>query len=465
VVAAAPPAPTPPPVVEEVTTSLPAATIRHDPPATAKIPTLEEGLPATIQAKAAPERPMPTVRMASTPAATPLEPAVRVAPGPPVTPAAVAAAAADTTKISMLEPTVAARVPTTPQPSPASTRSPVPVTVTAPTPVPSPTVTARAPAAPMKGVSTGLVLGGAAALFVVAVIVAASVFFRGREAAPSPSPVAEITTPPTLETPPPPPAVDGVLQVDTQPTGATIKVNGEAKGVAPVELGLPIGNYDVRAELKGYEPKTETVTITADALRSEVRLTLSRIAPTTGSAEIVSTPPGATLMVDGSRSGDTPVADLKLKAGSHRLELSKEGFEPWQGSVTVEAGKKSRVDVTLQLVPTPPPPPKVEALDPEHVYLNTVSEVETLAKKVAGPLVTYPKNAPRPKSGESISVSGTFVVNEKGEVEDVKVLESAGRQVDDAVTAAIRQWKYQPAAKQGQKVKVKISFKQTFMGG
>ena len=59
----------------------------------------------------------------------------------------------------------------------------------------------------------------------------------------------------------------------------------------------------------------------------------------------------------------------------------------------------------------------------------------------------------------------SFVVSENGEVTDLKVVESGGKAVDEAVMAAIRGWRYSPAVKKGVKVKVRITFKQTFRAG
>ena len=312
-----------------------------------------------------------------------------------------------------------------------------------------------------------LVLGGAALILLVIVGVGVLLFLRNRHAEPEPSPVAE-TTPAPRATVAPPQITTGVLVIDSQPTGASISVNGEAKGLSPIELpGLSIGNYDVRAELKGFEPRNQTATLTTDGLRADVHFVLSRVAPALGTAEIVSNPPGAAVSVDGARSGQTPVPELKLRVGSHRVELTKDGYEPWEGSVAVEAGKKAHVDAALKAIakaaPTPTPKPEV---DTSHVYENTAADVDVLAKKVHSVSPEYPKkNAPSLKSGQSVSVAGSFVVTDKGEIEDIKVLESAGRVIDEAVLAAVRQWKYEPAQKQGQKVKVRISFKQTFLAG
>jgi TonB family protein len=64
-----------------------------------------------------------------------------------------------------------------------------------------------------------------------------------------------------------------------------------------------------------------------------------------------------------------------------------------------------------------------------------------------------------------VSVTVRFVVDDKGAVEDIRVLESGGDVVDDVVVAAIRGWRFRPATKQGVPVKVEVKFKQTFLGG
>jgi TonB family protein len=344
--------------------------------------------------------------------------------------------------------------------SPAPSRPPVPASLPpAPVAKPLPSLPPQRP-----GVSPVAVLAGAAAFFVVALGLAAVMLWqRGEpEAAPAPIVVAEPTPAPAT---PAPVFAGGALRIETTPPGAAISVNGEPRGSAPLDLaGLAIGSYEVRAELKGYDAKAEVVAIVESEPNATVSLTLSRTAPTTGSVEVVSEPAGATVTVDGGRGGETPIAELKLRPGSHALEIVADGYERWTGSVNVEAGKKARVEAVLREVPkaTPTPPPAVDA---GRVYFNTTADVEVLAKKVTGGTASYPSNAPRLKSGDSVSVSLTFVVDENGDVEEPKVVESAGSVIDDAVVKAVRKWKYSPALKQGVKVKVKIAFKQTFRAG
>ena len=87
-------------------------------------------------------------------------------------------------------------------------------------------------------------------------------------------------------------------------------------------------------------------------------------------------------------------------------------------------------------------------------------------KKKSGASPTYPTDrAPRLRTGDRVSVMFSFVVNESGEVEDVKVLESAGEIIDEVVTTAVGKWRYEPATIRGTPVRVRIVRKQTFLGG
>ncbi len=247
-----------------------------------------------------------------------------------------------------------------------------------------------------------------------------------------------------------------------------ILVNGETKGPAPLEFtDLALGVYEVKVELKGYDAKAQSVTLTEAEPRAEVKMALARPAPAMGLADFTSTPSGASLTIDGARAGATPVLGYKLRPGTHAVEMAKEGFEPWASTVTVAVGAPAKVEAPLKAVvkATPPPTPAPETVDTEKVYTNTPSEVDTVAKKTSGPSVSYPQNAPRLRSGDSVSVTVSFVIDEQGEVSDIKVLESGGKILDDAVTTTVQKWKYAPAVKKGIKVKARHTVKQTFRAG
>jgi TonB family protein len=345
-----------------------------------------------------------------------------------------------------------------------------------PTPVPTleqavaPTEALRRPARP--GLPVGLVLAGLAVLgLIVAAVLGVALWRRGHVEAPvaevPPAPAATPSAAGTPELPPPSSSAalaTGALRVESEPSGARVRVNGQPRGQTPLALEqLALGDYDVRVDARGYDGQSRRVALTAEAPAAEVRVKLQRSAPVTGSAEILSTPPGATVTIDGKLAGRTPLSIPALPAGSRTVQLELEGHEPWSGPVDVAAGQKGRVDVRLRALPKAAPVPTPEVVDPAQVYADT--EVDTKPRRVSGNTPSYPSRAPRLRSGERVSVVLMFVVTEAGEVQDVRVMESGGKLLDEIVVAAVKSWRYEPGTKRGTKVKVRTAFKQTFLGG
>jgi TonB family protein len=134
--------------------------------------------------------------------------------------------------------------------------------------------------------------------------------------------------------------------------------------------------------------------------------------------------------------------------------------------VSVQAGKRARVDARLRSAAFAAPTtqaPAPDVVDVNRIYVNSPAEVDTPARKISGMSPSYPTDrAAQLESGKSVSVRLSFVVTETGEVTDVRVMESAGRLVDEAVLSAARTWKYSPAVKKGTKVKVRVDARQTF---
>ena len=232
-------------------------------------------------------------------------------------------------------------------------------------------------------------------------------------------------------------AAIGVVQV--RPSArATVTVTVSRRGT-PVEVpGLDFGSHDVKVELKGYEPRDQGVMLTLAAPRSEVKLPLTKSAAATGSADILSSPSAATVTVNGATVGHTPLTNWRLRPGTHKVRIEKDGHEAWSGTVSVQPGKRARLDIPLKAIPKPASQPTPEVVDPSRIH--EVGDVDVRPKKVSGEWAA----APRLKSGERISVGGTFVVTEGGDVTDVRITESAGKVLDENVASALRKWKYTP---------------------
>ncbi len=308
-------------------------------------------------------------------------------------------------------------------------------------------------------------LGGAAGLFVVAVALVTWMLSSHGGGQGQPGDLVPTTTPVTEA---PELSTTGTLLVETEPAGAQVAVDGEPRGETPLELAeLSFGDHEVRLALKGHDAQSHDISLSAENPTAELRAELSRSrrAPTNGTVSFASVPPGATVFVDGKKVGATPLDGVRLRAGQHDVSLTLDGHDRWTGAVSVVAGGRARVE--RELTPSAPEaPPTPEPVDTARIYENKTGQVDRVARRKLGAVAAYPSDrAPRLKSGERISVSLSFLVTETGTVEDIEVTESAGSLVDDVVTKAVRAWKYEPATIRGTPVKVRVAFRQTFLGG
>jgi outer membrane biosynthesis protein TonB len=91
------------------------------------------------------------------------------------------------------------------------------------------------------------------------------------------------------------------------------------------------------------------------------------------------------------------------------------------------------------------------------------SDVDVAPRRISGSNAAYPDWGPKLARGERVSITASFVVNEAGDVTDIRVERGGG--VLEAVLLEISRWKYLPGRKDGQPVKVRVSWKHTFIGG
>lgn len=156
------------------------------------------------------------------------------------------------------------------------------------------------------------------------------------------------------------PVVKGTLVVRSTPRGASVAINGRARGRTPLRLtNLPAGRYTVRVARSGYTTEERTVVLSADQPTSTLALTLarpSRAQPASragffGTLSVESLPSGAGVFVDGRLLGTTPLADARVAAGSHVLRVDRTGFRPWTEAIQIVTGQSKRVTASLNREP------------------------------------------------------------------------------------------------------------------
>lgn len=140
----------------------------------------------------------------------------------------------------------------------------------------------------------------------------------------------------------------GRFNVRTQPPGGLVLVLETQRTVVDGEqLTLAPGRYRLRPALKGYHPTEVVVDVLADR-EEELFLNLG---PGYAQLELTTSPPGATLLVDGQVRGVTPIA-FEIDSGAHQIDLELNGFLPHHRQLNFIAGVDQTLDISLQAEPT-----------------------------------------------------------------------------------------------------------------
>jgi formylglycine-generating enzyme required for sulfatase activity len=136
---------------------------------------------------------------------------------------------------------------------------------------------------------------------------------------------------------------DAELTLTSTPSGAEITVAGTYRGRTPVKVDLPSGiAYDIVATLPGSANWTKSVFADPGkkiALSANMQAVLAAVS-------IQGEPTDAELFVDGKAHGRTP-QQFQLSAMEHSVEVRKEGYITFTGSVTPALGLERSVDYKL----------------------------------------------------------------------------------------------------------------------
>ncbi|MBK8009973.1 MAG: serine/threonine protein kinase [Deltaproteobacteria bacterium] len=138
----------------------------------------------------------------------------------------------------------------------------------------------------------------------------------------------------------------GILTLTFSPANASVFVDGlPVSGRSPVRVSdLAPGPHGVKISAAGYMPFESSVHIAPGqaAVRS---VALER---SLANLDIVSSPSGATVSIDGKSRGRTPLTGLELTAlKTHRIVLRLENHEPWEVSIEPDPGRNPPVVATL----------------------------------------------------------------------------------------------------------------------
>ncbi|HET9986887.1 MAG TPA: PEGA domain-containing protein [Kofleriaceae bacterium] len=147
-----------------------------------------------------------------------------------------------------------------------------------------------------------------------------------------------------------PPKLD--IRADADPkgiAGATVSLDGEVKGQAPIVITTTAGRHQLRISKDGYEPFENWYTTTENNTQT-VMPSLKEIAkPKYGVVVVDSDVPDAEVYIDGNKHPDnTPAVIQNVIEGLHVIEVRKQPALPWKQTVQVTAGQQTKVRAELQ---------------------------------------------------------------------------------------------------------------------
>ena len=137
---------------------------------------------------------------------------------------------------------------------------------------------------------------------------------------------------------------DGYVNITTVPAGAAITIDKLYQGQSPIKAAVtPDEKHAVSILKEGYAAASRTVS----AGSGETQALVVELKPELAQVEVISTPQGAELFIDGVARGSANQT-LKLPTHKHLLEIRKPGYVSYSTEVTPRKGIRKRIKVRLR---------------------------------------------------------------------------------------------------------------------
>ena len=144
---------------------------------------------------------------------------------------------------------------------------------------------------------------------------------------------------------------EAYLEIVTIPGGGKLKVGDQVR-VAPAQIVVEAGTFDVTGELPGFQPEVRHVAIEAgEHLKIELTFNhklgaTAHVAPALGRLTIRTTP-YSEVFENGKKLDQTPFADREMTAGTHTLVFKNPLHPTVTKKITIAAGKSVKLNFAL----------------------------------------------------------------------------------------------------------------------
>ncbi len=137
----------------------------------------------------------------------------------------------------------------------------------------------------------------------------------------------------------------GILVVRSEPTGATIRIDGVERGMTTLQVKqIAAGTHTIEINKALYKPYRETLTVESD----DILNVEAELEPDFGKLSIASNPSGAMVYIDGQQKGLTPHNVERYQSGEYDLKVIKQLFHEHNQKFTVDAGGSTPISVNLK---------------------------------------------------------------------------------------------------------------------
>lgn len=126
--------------------------------------------------------------------------------------------------------------------------------------------------------------------------------------------------------------------------GTLISVNNENKGSDSCTVKLSPRTYIIKGEKKGCQTQELTLTITDASSKTVI---IPALVERTGSVNISYKPTGSEIRIDGRQMGTSPRIVPDIGVGQHNVEISRDGYQTFKGTITIKENEESTLTGSL----------------------------------------------------------------------------------------------------------------------
>ncbi|MGB0956198.1 MAG: PEGA domain-containing protein [Panacagrimonas sp.] len=132
----------------------------------------------------------------------------------------------------------------------------------------------------------------------------------------------------------------------SEPGGASVSLGEQLLGTTPLTAEIGAGAHDISLSLEGYKPWRGSLSVVADVAQTYPKVKLERADAV---VKLSSTPSGASVTVNGTFRGKTPLRLTIKPAVSHRIKVSKAGHKSAERRLRL--APEEAQDLSLRLEP------------------------------------------------------------------------------------------------------------------